>query len=105
MLVEAELSWISRTAGLREHRLQGRPEWIGAGVALGLGQSRRIGGIPEGGRIAGVGEGITHAPQGVEGSQHRGLDQAKPCGQAAPRPEGSQGPIGLEDLVRGARSR
>jgi hypothetical protein len=50
MLVEAELSWISRTAGLREHRLQGRPEWIGAGVAIGLGQSLGRGGIAEGGR-------------------------------------------------------
>ena len=77
MLDEAELSWISRTAGLREHRLQGRPEWIGAGVAIGRGQSLGIGGIAEGGRIAAVGEGIAHAPQGVVGPLHRGLDQVR----------------------------
>jgi hypothetical protein len=46
-----------------------------------------------------VGEGIAHAPQGVEGPFHRGLDQPKAVGQADARPEGSQRAICLKQGI------
>jgi hypothetical protein len=82
-----------------EHRFQGRPEWIGAGVLVGLGQPAGMGWLRQGGRIAGVGEGIAHTPQGVECSLHWGFDQPEAVRQADPCAEGSERAIGLEEGI------
>jgi hypothetical protein len=46
-----------------------------------------------------VGERIAYAPQGVEGSLHRGFDQAEAMGQADPCAERSERAIGLEERI------
>jgi hypothetical protein len=61
--------------------------------------------IGQGGCGGGVSEGIAHPSKGLKGLLHRRLDQAKPSGQGDPCPEGTQGPIGLKERVRGSRSR
>ncbi|MCS5700505.1 fatty acid desaturase [Cyanobium sp. FGCU-52] len=87
------------TTSLGEHQLQGRPQGIGTAVLVGLGQPACVGRVRQGGRITGVGEGIAHTTQDVEGSLHWRFDQAEAMGQADPCAERSERAIGLEEGI------
>ncbi len=62
-----------------QHRLQGSPEGIGAGLGIDLGQTGAVGRISQRRRFSGVGKGVAQLAQGREGPLHRGVDQAARC--------------------------
>ena len=72
------------TGSLGEQRLQGCPEPIGAGVSVALRQSRGIGGMVKGGRIAGIGEDIAQEPPSGDRLIERTLEKREPFRLLAP---------------------
>jgi hypothetical protein len=52
-----------------------------------------------------VGEAIANSPKGLQGLLNRLINQTHPGSEGDACPEGTQGPIGLEEAVGRTRSR
>jgi len=60
-----------------QHRLQGSPERVGAGLGIDLDQTGAVGRISQRCRFRGMGEGIAQLAQSRESPFNRGVDQAQ----------------------------
>lgn len=82
---------------LRQDLLQWFLEGIGAGLAVALGQPLLVAGVVECGDSGGVGKGIAHPAQRVQGLLQGWIDQAEPLGQGDAGGKGAQWSVGVKE--------